>query len=140
VNIHGGPFTQYGNRFFDEFQVYAGAGYAVAFSNPRGSSGYSEAWGRAIRGPSDGSGPGWGSVDYEDVIAMTEEAVRRFDFVDPERVGVMGGSYGGFMTSWIVGHTRRFKAAISERAVNSFISEWGSSDFGWAFRDSVGKF
>src|SRR5204862_1827861 len=100
LNIHGGPFTQYGNHFFDEFQVQAGAGYAVVYSNPRGSSGYSEAWGRAINGPVAG-GPGWGTRDYEDLMAVADEAVRRFDFVDPERLGVMGGSYGGYMTAWI---------------------------------------
>ncbi len=139
LNIHGGPFTQYGNRFFDEFQVFCGGGYAVVFSNPRGSSGYSEEWGRAIRGPGD-AGPGWGSVDYEDCMAVIEEAVRRFDFIDGERLGVIGGSYGGYMTSWIVGHTDRFKAGISERAVNQWVSMWGSSDFGWDFKGYFGKF
>ena len=119
LNIHGGPFSQYVSTFFDEFQVYAGAGYAVVFANPRGSSGYSEDWGTAIRGPLDGGGPGWGTVDYEDVMAVMDEALDRFDFLDPERTGVMGGSYGGFMTSWIVGHTNRFQAACSERAVNN---------------------
>jgi dipeptidyl aminopeptidase/acylaminoacyl peptidase len=139
LNIHGGPFTQYGNKFFDEFQVYAGAGYVVVYSNPRGSSGYSEAWGRAIRGPV-GGGPGWGSVDYEDVMAVTDEAVKRFDFIDADRLGVLGGSYGGFMTSWIVGHNDRFQAAISERAVNQWVSMWGSSDFGWDFKGYIGSF
>ncbi|MDP9242156.1 MAG: S9 family peptidase, partial [Actinomycetota bacterium] len=137
LNIHGGPFTQYGNKFFDEFQVYAGAGYAVVYANPRGSSGYTEEWGRAIRGPLDG--PGWGSVDYDDAMAVTDEALRRFTFCDPERVGVMGGSYGGFLTSWIVGHTDRFTAAISERAVNNWVSQWGSSDVGWD-KGYIGKF
>lgn len=127
LNVHGGPFTQYGNKFFDEFQVYAGAGYAVVLSNPRGSSGYTEAWGRAIRGPVEG-GPGWGSVDYADVMAVVDESIKRFDFVDPQRLGVMGGSYGGYMTSWIVGHTDRFKVAISERAVNDIISEGAACD------------
>jgi dipeptidyl aminopeptidase/acylaminoacyl peptidase len=139
LNIHGGPFTQYGNRLFDEFQVEAGRGYAVVFSNPRGSSGYSEEWGRAIRGPGPG-GPGWGSVDYDDCMAVVDEALRRFDFIDPERLGVIGGSYGGYMTSWIVGHTDRFKAAVSERAVNSFVSMWGSSDFGWDMKGYFGNF
>jgi dipeptidyl aminopeptidase/acylaminoacyl peptidase len=139
LNIHGGPFTQYGNRFFDEFQVFCGSGYVVVFSNPRGSSGYSEEWGRAIRGPGD-AGPGWGSVDYEDCMAVIDEAVRRFDFIDGERLGVIGGSYGGYMTSWIVGHTDRFKAGISERAVNQWVSMWGSSDFGWDFKGYFGKF
>jgi dipeptidyl aminopeptidase/acylaminoacyl peptidase len=139
LNIHGGPFTQYGNKFFDEFQVYAGAGYAVVYSNPRGSSGYSEEWGRAIRGPVDG-GPGWGSLDYDDVMAVMDEALRRFDFCDPERLGVMGGSYGGYMTSWIVGHTDRFAAACSERAVNSLVSQYGSSDIGHFLRSYMGAY
>ena len=81
--------------------MYAGAGYAVVYSNPRGSSGYSEAWGRAIMGPGE-LGPGWGTVDYQDLMAVADEALKRFDFCDPERMGVLGGSYGGFMTSWIV--------------------------------------
>jgi len=138
LNIHGGPFTQYGNGFFDEFHVQAGAGYAVLYSNPRGSSGYSEAWGRAIRGPAN-EGPGWGTRDYEDLMAVTDEALRRFDFLDPERVGVLGGSYGGYMTSWIVGHTDRFKAACSERAVNNLVSAYGSSDAFWAFAYKFGS-
>jgi len=139
LNIHGGPYGQYGEVFFDEFQVYCGAGYAVVFSNPRGSSGSTEDWARAIRGPG-AAGPGWGSVDFEDCMAVMDEAVRRYDFVDPERLGVIGGSYGGYMTSWIVGHTDRFQAAVSERAVNSFHSMWGSSDFGWDWKGYLGKF
>lgn len=136
LNIHGGPFTQYGNKFFDEFQVYAGAGYVVLFANPRGSSGYSEEWGRAINGPVEG-GPGWGTRDYEDLMAVVDTALERFDFCDPERLGVIGGSYGGYMTSWIVGHTDRFRAACSERSVNNFIIE-SSADIGWAFKGQVG--
>jgi dipeptidyl aminopeptidase/acylaminoacyl peptidase len=139
LNVHGGPFAQYGNRFLDEFQVQAGAGYAVLYSNPRGSSGYSEEWGRAIRGPIEG-GEGWGSRDYEDVMAVLDEALERFDFIDPERLGVLGGSYGGFMTSWIVSHTDRFQAACSERSVNNFVLEGGSSDIGWAFKGIVGEY
>ena len=139
LNIHGGPFTQYGNRFFDEFQIYAAAGYVVLFSNPRGSSGYSEAWGRAIRGPANGVGPGWGSVDYEDVMSVVDSALERFDFIDGERLGVMGGSYGGYLTSWIVGHTDRFAAACSERAVNDWQSMYGSSDFGASFASEIGS-
>jgi dipeptidyl aminopeptidase/acylaminoacyl peptidase len=137
LNIHGGPFAQYGNRFFDEFQVYTAAGYAVVYCNPRGSSGYSEEWGRAIRGPVEG-GPGWGTRDYEDIMAVADEALKRFDFVDPDRLGVMGGSYGGYMTSWIMGHTDRFKAACSERSCNNFILEGGSADIGWMFKSEIG--
>jgi dipeptidyl aminopeptidase/acylaminoacyl peptidase len=140
LSIHGGPFTQYHVGFFDEFQVWAGGGYAVVYANPRGSSGYSEAWGRAIRGPSNGQGPGWGTVDYQDVMAAIDTAVERFDFVDAERLGVLGGSYGGYMTSWIVGHTNRFKAACSERAVNNLVSAYGSSDLFWAFAGQFGSF
>ncbi len=138
LTIHGGPFTQYGTGFFDEVQVYAGAGYAVLFSNPRGGSGYSEEWGRAIRGPIDGSGGGWGSVDYEDLMGVVDSALERYPFLDPDRLGVLGGSYGGYMTSWIVGHTNRFKAALSERGVNHLVSMFGSSDIGWVFERQFG--
>jgi dipeptidyl aminopeptidase/acylaminoacyl peptidase len=138
LNIHGGPFSQYGTGFFDETQVYAGGGYAVIYSNPRGGSGYSEAHGRAIRGPLGDAGPGWGSVDYDDLMGVVDTAVEKFDFIDPERLGVIGGSYGGYMTSWIVGHTNRFKAAVSERAVNNLISMFGSSDLFWVFERQFG--
>ena len=132
LNIHGGPFTQYGNKLFDEVQIQAGAGYAAVFANPRGSSGYGEGWGRAIRGPKAevDPGSGWGSVDFEDLMAVTDEAVRRFDFVDADRLGVLGGSYGGYMTTWIAGHDGRFKAACSERAVNNMLTSCWTSDIG----------
>lgn len=139
LNIHGGPFTQYGNKFFDESHVYTGAGYAVVYSNPRGSSGYSEAWGRAIKGPkAEDPGSGWGGVDYDDLMAAVDEAIRRFPFIDPDRLGVIGGSYGGFMTSWIVGHTGRFKAACSERGVNNQLTMAFTSDLGPYFRSYIG--
>jgi dipeptidyl aminopeptidase/acylaminoacyl peptidase len=139
LSVHGGPFSQYTTALFDEFQVLAGAGYAVLYSNPRGSSGYTEAWGKAIRGPIDG-GPGWGTRDYEDVMAVVDTALERFDFLDAERLGVLGGSYGGFMTSWVVAHTNRFKAACSERAVNHLLSAYGSSDYFWVFGRHFGGF
>ena len=138
LTIHGGPFTQYGTGFFDEVQIYAGGGYAVLFANPRGGSGYSEAHGRAIRGPIDGGGSGWGGVDYEDLMGVVDTALEKFPFLDPERLGVLGGSYGGYMTTWIIGHTNRFKAALSERAVNSLVSMYGSSDVGWVFGKQFG--
>jgi dipeptidyl aminopeptidase/acylaminoacyl peptidase len=138
LTIHGGPFTQYGTGFFDEVQVYAGGGYCVLFSNPRGGSGYTEDWGRAIRGPGNGAGPGWGTVDYEDLMGVVDTALERFPFLDAERLGVLGGSYGGFMTSWIVSHTQRFKAALSERAVNHLVSAFGSSDVFWIFERQFG--
>jgi dipeptidyl aminopeptidase/acylaminoacyl peptidase len=140
LNIHGGPFTQYGNKLFDEFQVQANAGYVVLYANPRGSSGFTEAWGRAIRGPraEDDPGSGWGGVDYDDLMAVVDAAIDQFDFVDPERLGVLGGSYGGFMTSWMVGHTDRFKAACSERAVNNRLTSCWTSDIGVWFRTQLG--
>jgi dipeptidyl aminopeptidase/acylaminoacyl peptidase len=138
ITIHGGPFSQYGTGFFDEVQVYAAAGYCVLFSNPRGGSGYSEEWGRAIRGPGNSSGPGWGSVDYEDVMGVVDTALEKFPFLDGDRLGVLGGSYGGYLTSWIVGHTKRFKAALSERSVNHLVSAFGSSDLFWIFERQFG--
>ena len=138
LNIHGGPFSQYTTGFFDETQVYAGAGYVVLYSNPRGGSGYTEEHGRAIRGPLGDAGPGWGTRDYEDLMAVVDTALEKFDFIDPERLGVIGGSYGGYMTSWIIGHTNRFKAAVSERAVNNLVSMFGSSDLFWIFHRQFG--
>ncbi len=137
LNIHGGPFSQYGNRFFDEFQVQTGAGFCVLFANPRGSSGYTEAFGRAIRGAKAevAPGKGWGSVDFEDVMAVVDEAERRFSCVDPNRLGVLGGSYGGYLTSWAVGHTGRFGAAVSERAVNNLLTMTYTSDIGVNFNE-----
>lgn len=141
LNVHGGPFTSYGNRFFDEFQLEAGAGFGVVYCNPRGSSGYSEAWGRAVRWPECeiDPGSGWGGVDFEDVMACAEEACRRFDWVDGDRLGIMGGSYGGYMTSWAIGHTDRFKAACSERAANNLLTLENDSDIAGSFRGYVGR-
>ena len=141
LNIHGGPFTQYGNKLFDEFQVQAGAGFGVLYCNPRGSSGYSEAFGRAIRWPEADSDPGsgWGGVDYDDIMACVEEASRRFGWIDADRLGVLGGSYGGYMTSWIIGHTDRFKAACSERACNNLLTLDQNSDMAGFFASYVGK-
>lgn len=135
VNIHGGPYTQYGYGFFDEFQVQARAGYAVLYSNPRGSAGYGEAWGRCIRGPRCrvDPGTGWGSVDADDVLAVVDVALTRWSFLDGAQVGVLGGSYGGYLTSWLIGHTDRFAAACSERSVNNVLSMTHTSDIGWYF-------
>jgi dipeptidyl aminopeptidase/acylaminoacyl peptidase len=135
LNVHGGPFTQYGNKFFDEFQIQAGAGYGVVYCNPRGSSGYGDAWGQAVAWPSHEvhPGSGWGGVDADDVVAVLDEAIRRFDTIDPDRLGVLGGSYGGYMTTWLVGHDDRFKAACSERAANDLVALEESSDIASAF-------
>ncbi|HEX6080623.1 MAG TPA: S9 family peptidase [Methylomirabilota bacterium] len=126
LNVHGGPHAHYGYPFFDEFQVQCGAGYGVLYANPRGSQGYGEAFTSAVVGD-------WGGGDAADVEAALDEALRRFDWIDRERLGLLGGSYGGFMTSWIVGHSKRFRAACSERAVNAQTSMFGTSDIGFLF-------
>jgi dipeptidyl aminopeptidase/acylaminoacyl peptidase len=140
LNVHGGPFAQYGNRFFDEAQLQAAAGYVVLMSNPRGSSGREDAWGQAIMSPKHPTHPGrgWGSVDVEDVLAVLDEGLRRHPFTDPDRVGMLGGSYGGYMATWLAGTTRRFKAICTERAVNNLVSEEWSADIGTIFRAEHG--
>ncbi|MGJ3191094.1 S9 family peptidase [Paenarthrobacter nitroguajacolicus] len=126
LTIHGGPFAQYTGAFFDEAQVYAAAGYAVVMCNPRGSSGYGQAHGRAIK-------ERMGTVDMQDVLAFLDSALEAFDGLDPERVGIMGGSYGGYLTAWTIAHDHRFKAAIVERGFLDPVSFTGSSDIGWFF-------
>jgi dipeptidyl aminopeptidase/acylaminoacyl peptidase len=139
LNIHGGPFTQYGNFFFDEAQMQAAAGFVVVLSNPRGGSGRGTAWGQAILGPKHRiPGSGWGGVDYDDVMAVVDAALTQYPFIDSDRLGVLGGSYGGYMTSWIVTHTNRFKAACSERAVNNVANLEHGSDIAGVFRVQVG--
>ncbi|MET3805152.1 dipeptidyl aminopeptidase/acylaminoacyl peptidase [Nakamurella sp. UYEF19] len=127
--VHGGPHAAYGWGLFDEAQVYAAAGYAVVLPNPRGSSGYGHQHGRTVLGR-------LGTVDADDVLALLDAALELPD-CDGERVGVMGGSYGGFMTSWLASHApERFTAAISERAVNAWDSFAGSSDIGYFFAEN----
>ena len=127
--IHGGPFEQYGYSLFDEAQVYASAGFAVVMGNPRGSSGYGEQHGRAIVGD-------MGNLDRADLLALLDAALAD-PGLDSARVGVMGGSYGGYMTAWLAAHegSRRFRAVIVERALTALDSVEGSSDIGWVFGD-----
>lgn len=110
LEIHGGPRIQYGACYFHEFQVLASAGFYVLFSNPRGAQGYGEAFTRAIV-------LNWGGADYEDLMRVVDHALQRYPEIDSERLGVTGGSYGGYMTNWIVGHTDRFRAAVTQRSV-----------------------
>ncbi len=134
LSIHGGPMAQYANTWFDEFRLWAGAGYAVVWCNPHGSTGFTQAWSRAIRAPEapESPGTGWGGIDADDVLAALDGALAAFPRLDPDRVGVLGGSYGGYLTSWLVGHTDRFAAACSERAVNNLASiDWSSDVAGW---------
>ncbi|AST00969.1 peptidase [Geobacillus thermocatenulatus] len=126
VEIHGGPHAMYGFTFFHEWQLLASRGYAVLFTNPRGSHGYGQSFVNAVRGD-------YGGMDYEDIMAGVNAALNRFDFIDKERLGVTGGSYGGFMTNWIVGHTDRFKAAVTQRSISNWLSFSGVSDIGYFF-------
>lgn len=138
-NIHGGPFTQYGNYHFDEFQMQADAGYVVLCSNPRGGSGRDDAWGMAILGPTHKEpGTGWGGADYDDCLAVVDAALEKYSFIDADRVGVLGGSYGGYMTSWILTHTDRFAAGCSERAVNNLETLEHHSDIAGLFSIEIG--
>lgn len=120
LQVHGGPHAQYGAVFFHEFQLLVAQGYAVFFSNPRGSKGYGRDFCSAIRG-------NWGEADWPDILAVTEFMKSR-PYVDGKRLGVMGGSYGGFMTNWAVSHSDLFKAAITDRCVSNMVSMFGTSD------------
>ena len=131
LEIHGGPQTQYGNFFMHEFYYLAAHGYVVHFCNPRGGQGYGEEHTRAIWN-------NWGTVDYDDLMAWVD-FVQQKPYIDPARMGVTGGSYGGYMTNWIIGHTDRFRAAVTQRSVSNLISMYGSSDFNWSFQIELGN-
>ena len=122
--IHGGPHREFSDGYWHEAQVEAAAGYALIYVNPRGSQGYGEEFSRASVGD-------WGGGDFADLMMGVDEALGRFPFIDGERLGVIGISYGGFMTSWVVSHTDRFKAACSEAGISNVATQVGTSDIGW---------
>jgi dipeptidyl aminopeptidase/acylaminoacyl peptidase len=126
LEIHGGPASQYGFAFFHEFQLLAAQGYGVLYTNPRGSTGKESAFTIANRSR-------WGEEDYRDIMAGVDAAIAAHPWIDPARLGVLGGSFGGYMTNWIVGHTDRFKAAITMRCVSNLLSFFGTSDIGFTF-------
>ena len=129
--VHGGPKTAFGHSYMHEFQAFAGAGYAVVYFNPRGSDGYSEKF-ADIRGK-------YGTRDFDDLMEGLDYVLKKFPQIDGDRMAIAGGSYGGFMTNWVVGHTTRFKAAVTDRSIASWISFHGTSDIGPYFtRDQVG--
>ena len=130
LEIHGGPRAQYGHCFMHEFYFLAAQGYVVYYCNPRGSQGYGEEHSKAITN-------NWGTVDYDDVMAWAEY-MKQKPYIDPARMGVTGGSYGGYMTNWIITHTDSFKAAATQRCVSNLISMYGSSDFNWGFQREFG--
>ena len=126
LEIHGGPMCMYANAFFFEFQLTAANGFGIIFSNPRGSQGYGEEFSTVIAKE-------WGKRDYEDILSVRKRALRRHKWIDEKRISVAGGSYGGFMTAWIVGHTEKFKSAICSRPVIHWGAMSGTSDGNWAW-------
>ncbi len=124
LQIHGGPHTSYGSAYFHEFQVLAARGYVVLYTNPRGSQGYGQEFADAIHND-------WGGIDYEDIMACVDYAISQSN-IDNQRLGLAGGSYGGYMVTWIIGHDQRFKAAVASRMVSNLYSAWGTGDFTWA--------
>jgi acylaminoacyl-peptidase len=122
--IHGGPKTAYGEGFMFEFHLLASRGYAVVYTNPRGSDGYSEEF-ADIRCR-------YGERDFQDLMEAVEYAAARFP-LDRERAAVAGGSYGGFMTNWVIAHTDRFRAAVTQRSICDWVSMYGTTDIGWYF-------
>lgn len=121
--IHGGPYATYGWTFFHEMQMLAAHGYHVVQVNLRGSAGYGRDFMRQLVGT-------WGSRDYEDLLRVAD-TIEQLPFVDPRRIAIAGGSYGGYLTAWAIGHTQRFRCAVAMRGVYDMISMYGSSDMGW---------
>lgn len=128
LNIHGGPFAAYTAALFDETQVLVDAGYAVVYCNPRGSAGYGSEHGRIIKNR-------MGTVDMTDVLDFLDGAVATHPSLDADRVGIMGGSYGGYLTAWTIAHDHRFAAAIVERGFLDPEGFVGTSDIGMFFGD-----
>jgi len=125
LDIHGGPHSSFGQVFFFDMQLLAAHGYAVLFANPRATRGYGDSF--ALRNIGH-----WGEGDAPDLLGALDAAVAT-GWVDPARVGVMGLSYGGYMTNWLIGHTGRFRAAVSENSISNLLSFHGTSDIGWHF-------
>jgi dipeptidyl aminopeptidase/acylaminoacyl peptidase len=121
LDIHGGPETQFGDTFFHEFQLYAAMGYNIVFCDPAGSTGHGYAFEKSLEN-------NYGDAMFQDVQAVMDAAVRRSD-VDAARMGVLGGSYGGYATLWVIAHTNRYKVAVAERAVSNVQSENLAADF-----------
>ena len=123
INVHGGPQMQWMNSFRGDWQVYPAAGYVVAYPNPHGSTGYGQAFTRAISGD-------WGGKVFEDVMKVTDK-LATLEYVDSTRMGAMGWSYGGYMMNWLQGHTKRFKCLASMMGVYDLRSMWGSTEEVW---------
>lgn len=124
LDIHGGPKTVFGEVFYHEMQVWANMGYFVFFCNPCGGDGRGNAF-ADIRGK-------YGTIDYDDLMKFTDVVLEKYP-IKADRVGVTGGSYGGYMTNWIIGHTDRFRCAASQRSIANWISKFGTTDIGYYF-------
>jgi dipeptidyl aminopeptidase/acylaminoacyl peptidase len=131
LSVHGGPAGMYGFDWFHEFQVYAARGWAVFFTNPRGSTGYGEKFDRGVQMQ-------WGGKAYTDIMNGVDAVLSRNPWIDRDRLGVTGGSYGGFMTNWIISHTTRFKAAVTLRSISNFVSDDGTRDGAYGHSDDFG--
>lgn len=125
--IHGGPKTVYGTALFHEMQLWAGEGYIVYFCNPHGSDGRGDIF-SDIRGK-------YGTIDFHDLMNFTDAVLEKYPQLDEDRLGVSGGSYGGFMTNWIISHTDRFRAAVTQRSISNWLSFYGTSDIGYYFAE-----
>lgn len=123
LHIHGGPHVTYGYAFMHEFQLLAAAGYGVLYTNPRGSRGYGAEFTKGVVGD-------WGGGDYTDLMSAVDYA-EQLDWVDGSRLGVTGGSYGGYMSNWMVTQTDRFNAAVTLRSISNMYTKYGCSDIGW---------
>lgn len=133
LDIHGGPKSAYGANYYHEMQCWAAQGYVVLFCNPRGGDGRGYEF-SDIRGF-------YGDKDYRDIMAFVKNCIEKLPFIDATRVGVTGGSYGGFMTNWIIGHTDFFKAACAQRPISNWVSKFGSCDIGYYYMpDQHGPF
>jgi dipeptidyl aminopeptidase/acylaminoacyl peptidase len=121
MEIHGGPHAQYGWSFFHELQVLAGMGYVVFYMNPRGSDGYGETFRRSVVRD-------WAGKDYIDLMSSLDQLIERTNYLDTNRLGVGGGSYGGYMTNWTIGQTDRFSAAVAMRSISNLVSEYSQHD------------
>lgn len=128
VEIHGGPHAMYANSYMHEFQTLIARGFAVLYINPRGSLGYGQTFVNDVRGD-------YGGGDYRDIMAALDYVLKQYSWIDESRLGVTGGSYGGFMTNWIIGHTDRFKAAVTQRSISNWTSFYGVSDIGYYFTE-----
>ena len=129
--IHGGPHGWYGYNYGSDFQMLAGAGYAVLFVNPRGSTGYGDDFATALSG-------NWGALDHKDLLDGVDFAVEE-GFADPDRLGICGLSYGGYLTCYTIGQTNRFKAAVAENPITDLVSRYGTADMGpWGSLSELG--